>query len=319
MTITARQMGTARGTGAASGIRREPREVRRTNAARILGLLLAGGLVGCGERAVSTRAGSGELEGTLELTGSSTVAPLAAEIGKRFERLHPGVRVNVQTGGSSRGVADARRGLADIGMVSRDLRADEADLDAHAIARDGIAIILHASNPVASLDDGAIVGIYTGRVRNWREVGGREAPITVVNKAEGRSTLELFLAHFGLESEQIHASIVIGDNEQGIKTVAGNPDAVGYVSVGAAEHAVGRGVPLKLLPLEGVVASTETIRDGSFPLGRTLNLVTRHGRTPGRLARAFLDYARSPAVRDLVLALSFVPLHDTGTFVPQGN
>lgn len=74
------------------------------------------------------------------ITGSSTVAPLVAEIAKRFEQHHPGVRVDVQSGGSSRGISDARSGLADIGMVSRALKPDEADLNAATIAMDGVVL-----------------------------------------------------------------------------------------------------------------------------------------------------------------------------------
>jgi phosphate transport system substrate-binding protein len=130
--------------------------------------------------------------GKLVLTGASTVAPLAGEIGKRFESLHPGVRVDVQTGGSGRGIHDARQGLSDIGLVSRPLKDDEKDLIAFPIARDGVCVILHKSNPVSALTDAQVVAIYTGRTTTWKEVGGKDAAITVVNKAEGRSTLELF-------------------------------------------------------------------------------------------------------------------------------
>src|SRR6185503_4103802 len=80
--------------------------------------------------------------GKLVLTGSSTVAPLAAEIGKRFESLHPGVRVDVQSGGSGRGITDSRQGLADIGLVSRALKDDEKDLLSFPIANDGVCVIL---------------------------------------------------------------------------------------------------------------------------------------------------------------------------------
>src|SRR5687767_11588292 len=87
-----------------------------------------------------------EQAGKLVLTGASTVAPLAAEIGKRFETMRPGVRVDVQTGGSGRGINDARQGLADIGLVSRVLKDDEKDLLAFPIARDGVCVILHQAN-----------------------------------------------------------------------------------------------------------------------------------------------------------------------------
>lgn len=242
----------------------------------------------------------------LVLTGSSTVAPLAAEIGKRFESLHPNVRVDVQTGGSSRGVNDARAGLADIGMASRALNPDETGLNSFTIALDGIGIIVNAANPLTGLDKQQIIDIFTGKIANWKELGGNDAPITVVNKAEGRSTLELFLHYFGLKNTEIKAQVVIGDNQQGIKTVAGNPDAVGYVSVGAAEYEAGHAAAIKLLPLDGIAASVENVRNGSFPLSRPLNLVTKT--EPAGVAKDFIDFASSADVNDLIEAQYFVPV-----------
>jgi phosphate transport system substrate-binding protein len=256
---------------------------------------------GCGS------SGQGNAQsGKLVVTGSSTVAPLVSEIGKRFEEKHPGVRVDVQTGGSSRGVADARQGLADIGMASRVLKPEEKDLLAFTIARDGVSIILHAENPVSALSDQQVVDIYTRKIGNWKEVGGKDAPITVVHKAEGRSTLEIFLEHFKLKNTQVQPDVVIGDNEHGIKTVAGNANAIGYVSIGAAEYNIGQKVPIKLLPAGGVEASTETVRNGKFPIARPLNLVTKT--EPQGLAKEFIDFAKSPANYDLVEKLYYVPL-----------
>ncbi|ALP51882.1 ABC transporter substrate-binding protein [Candidatus Tenderia electrophaga] len=240
----------------------------------------------------------------LTLTGSSTVAPLALEIGKRFEKQNSGVRVDVQTGGSTRGVIDARSGLADIGMASRGLKPTEADLDAHIIALDGIGIILHRDNPVAALSDDQVIAIYTGRITNWQEAGGEDARITVVNKAEGRSTLELFLQHFRLKNSAIKPHVIIGDNQQGIKTVAGNPNAIGYVSVGTAEFEAARGTPIKLLPMAGIAASVENVRNHRFPLSRPLNLATKG--KPSALAQRFIDFAQSGAVDDLIESQYFV-------------
>lgn len=242
----------------------------------------------------------------LVLTGSSTIAPLALEIGKRFEKLNPGVRVDVQSGGSTRGVNDARAGLADIGMASRALKPEESDLTAHRIAMDGVGIILHQKNPVKSLSDEQIKQIYTGQITNWREVGGEDRKITVINKAEGRSTLELFLYHFQLKNPEIRAHVVIGDNQQGIKTVAGNVGAIGYVSIGTAEYEEAHGTPVHLLPMAGVQATVANVRDGRFPLSRTLNLVSKGA--PNGLANRFIKFAQSAAVDDLVTAQYFVPL-----------
>lgn len=242
----------------------------------------------------------------LTLTGSSTVAPLALEIGKRFEKLNPGVRVDVQSGGSSRGISDARSGLADIGMVSRALKPEEKDLTPVLIARDGVTVILHKSNPVKALTREQVIAIYTGKIDNWLAVGGRDQKITVVNKAEGRSTLELFTQHFGLKNPDIKAQVVIGDNAQGIKTVAGNPGAIGYVSIGTAEFEADEGAAIKLLPLEGVAASVANVSNETFPLARPLNLVTKG--SPTGLAKRFIDFARSAQASDLVKEQFFVPV-----------
>lgn len=242
----------------------------------------------------------------LLLTGSSTVAPLALEIAKRFESRHPEVRVDVQMGGSSRGVADARSGAAQLGMVSRALGPDEWDLTAHTIAMDGVSLIVHRDNPVASLDDATVRAIYTGRITQWSQAGGTGGRISVVNKAEGRSTLELFLAHFRLRNSEIRPSVVIGDNQQGIKTVSANPGAIGYVSIGTAAFEAEHGTAIRLLPMSGVPATVANVRRGRFPLSRPLNLVTRG--EPSPWVSRFIAFARSQAVHDLVEDQFFVPL-----------
>jgi len=242
----------------------------------------------------------------LVLTGSSTVAPLVAEIGKRFESLHPNVRVDVQTGGSSRGVTDTRTGLANIGMISRALKKNETDLLSFTIALDGISIIINQSNPVSSLSKQQIIDIYTGKIIDWHDVGGNNAPITVVNKAEGRSTLELFLHHFELTNTQVKPHVVIGDNQQGIKTVSGNPNAIAYVSIGAGEYEAEHNIPIKLLPLDGIGASVSNVHNRSFPLSRPLNLIT--SKQPGGIAKTFIEFARSVQVNDLIEAQYFVPI-----------
>ncbi len=244
----------------------------------------------------------------LVVTGSSTVAPLAAEISRLYEAQHPADRVDVQTGGSSRGIADARQGLADVGMVSRSPKDGEDDLIWYPIARDGICLIAHRDNPLTSLTDDQVAAIYRGTLCNWRDLEGADAEITVVNKAEGRSTLEVFLHHFGLQSEEIQADVVVGDNQQGIKTVAANPHAIGYVSIGTAAYEAQRGTPIRLLAANGITASVENLVNGTFPIARTLHLVTQG--EPKRPAREFIAMCRSDAVHGLIREQYFVPLAD---------
>ena len=234
------------------------------------------------------------------------MAPLINEIGKRFESLNSDIRIDVQTGGSSRGISDARSGLADLGMVSRKPYADEKDLQWFTLAKDGISIIVHQRNTVDALTDTQIISIYTGNITNWKELGGADAPITVVNKAEGRSTLDVFLEYFRLKPPDVKAHIIIGDNQHGIKTVVGNPNAIAYVSIGTAEFEATHGTPIKLLKSNGVSASVDNVRNGTYPISRTLNLVTKS--KPKGTLKAFIDFCQSEGVTETIEEQFFVQI-----------
>ena len=255
--------------------------------------------------AVSNESQSAGLSGKLTLTGSSTVAPLAAEIAKRFEGEHPEVRIDVQTGGSSRGIANALSGVADLGMASRALKTDEEEqgLIGHRLAVDGVSIIVNSENAIEGLTRQQVVQLFTGEITNWSDLGGSDAEVVIVNKAEGRATLEVFLNHFELKNEQIQADVVVGDNQHGIKTVAGNPLAIGYVSIGAAQSEADLGTPIRLVPVDGVEPTAANVASGKFEVTRPLLIVSKG--EPTGLAAAFLEYAMSPAVHDLIKAQGF--------------
>lgn len=244
-------------------------------------------------------------EHELVLTGSSTVAPVTAELAAAYEARNVGWRIDVQSGGSSRGIRDARQGLADAGMVSRALAADEQELRAHTLAHDGIALIVHADNPVPDLTGDEVRRIYRGETHNWAMVDGRDQPVMVINKAGGRATLEVFLDYFALDNRDIQADLVAGENQQVIQTVARNPAAIGYVSIGAAEYEQRNGAAIRLLPLAGVAATTANVQGGNYPLSRPLNVVTRG--EPGPELAAFMQFWQSPEAAEIIREHYFVP------------
>lgn len=255
-----------------------------------------------------SRPASEAVAGRLLITGSSTMAPLVSAIARRFQAQYPGVSIEVQAGGSGRGLADARQGKADIGMVSRALGEAEQDLVGLPIARDGVAVVVHKDNPVRSLSDAQVVSIYTGKLTNWKQVGGRDAPILTVVAEEKRSSTELFDHYFHLTRDAIKAQRTVGDNALRIKLLAQNPDAILYMSVGEAERNAQSGAPIRPLPVAGVAATSRNIRSGNFPISRPLTLVTRG--EPTGLAKVFIDYCASSQVTDLVIAHDFVPYLD---------
>ena len=260
------------------------------------------------EKGGLSAADRGAPEGRLLLTGSSTMSPLMTAIGKRFESLHPGVRVEVLSGGSGRGIADIRQGKADIGMASHALTDKDGDLYGFPIARDGVCVILHRDNPVRSLSDRQVADIYTGRIANWKMAGGRAAPIAVYNAREGYGSVELFTRYFNLRYDAIKAKQLVGDNPSRIRAISENPDAIAYVSVGEAERRSQAGDPIKLLPAGGVAATSRNISNGNFPISRPLTLVTKS--LPTGLAKEFIEFSLSSQVMDLILTHDFVPYQD---------
>jgi phosphate transport system substrate-binding protein len=271
----------------------------RTIIAQVLSVLAASTLVG-------RPAGAGTEN--LTVAGSSTIQPLAERAGQAYEKLHPGVRIDVQGGGSSVGISATRSGLADVGTVSRPLKPDEQDLTPTTIAIDGVAMIVHAENPLTAVKREQVIDIYTGAIRKWAALGGNEHEIVVINKEEGRATLEMFEEHFGLRGRFRPDMLIIGPNGQAILSVAGNPDSIAYVSIGSALMARAQGTPIKLLSLDGVEATAEAVRDGRYPLKRPLNLVTRG--VPSGLARAFIDFLLSPPGQELATSEGFMPPSD---------
>ncbi|PKM29964.1 MAG: ABC transporter substrate-binding protein [Gammaproteobacteria bacterium HGW-Gammaproteobacteria-11] len=263
----------------------------------VLGTLL---LAGCNQTSDQDKAGR------ISIVGSSTISALIGEMGKVYEQDNPGIRIDVQSGGSSRGIMDVRTGTAELGMVSRALKPDESDLQNVIIARDGIGMIIHEDNPVTGLSREQVIGIYTGQITNWKEVGGHDLAITVVSKAEGRSTLEVFSNHFGMSYREISAHVIIGDNQQGIQTVGGSAAAIGYVSIGSAEYEAEQGAAIRLIAVDDQVPSTEAVASGDYLMSRDLNLVYKEPITDQ--VRNFLAFSRSSAASELVSRMYLIPV-----------
>ncbi len=246
--------------------------------------------------------------GRILIVGSSTMAPLVSAIALRYRARHPQVAVEVVGTGSARGLADTRAGKTDIGMVSRALSDADRDLYALPIGRDGVAVVLHKDNPVHTLSARQLVDIYTGKVVNWKQVGGRDRPIFTATAEPGRSSSELFVHFLGIRYEQMLSQRVVGDNKARIKLMLEHPDAIIYMSIGESERSALAGVPIKPLPIEGIEASSKNIRNGQFPIARPLTLVTRGA--PGGLAKSFIEFATSSEATELIIAHDFVPYLD---------
>ena len=257
-----------------------------------------------------TLAGAQGATGTkpLVVSGSSTVYPLMTDIARRFESLNPGVEIEVRSGGSAKGIADLRAGLADIAMVSRQPADNERDLFSFPLCRDGAAVVVHADNPLKGLSSRQLARILTGDISDWKQLGGRPGAIKLAWRTEGQAIPELILQHLKLQRGQIRSHTSIFENTDAVAFVANDRSAITLAALGVAERSVKSGVPVKLLAYQGVPASTRAVRDHTYALSRPLILVTRSG--PAGLQKRLVDYAASAAVIDLHAKHGFVPYQD---------
>jgi len=217
--------------------------------------------------------------------------------------------VDVQTGGSSRGIADVRRGVVSIGMSSRTLHPEEeTDLQIFTLAMDGVAFVVHKDNPVSNLSKQDLLEIFTKKKTRWSDFGGTDDQIVVIDRARGRSEVELITKYLGLTKKELKGDLIAGENQQCVKIITGNPNAIVYLSVGTAAFMVSQGTPLKPLDLEGIPATTKNVALGTFPIVRPLLFITK--KDENALRDAFVSFASSEDIHELIKAHAFVPVHN---------
>ena len=257
-----------------------------------LALLLAGILTvgclatGCGKSGGDEAASS---EGTtISVSGSTSVGPSMEKIAERFEKANEGVSVEIQQIGSSAGIKNAIDGVSEIGMASRDLKDEEksAGLQETKIAIDGIAVITNKNNPVKNLTTDQVKDIYTGKITNWKEVGGNDADIVVVSREDGSGTRDGFQEIVGFESGDLTSNAQISDGSGNIKTtVQGNENAIGYISFGYLDDSINS------VKIGGVEPKEENVYNKKYPISRPFLLVTKGDATGD--AKSFIDYVLS--------------------------
>ena len=254
---------------------------------------------------------SGCLEGerqTIIIRGSTTVLPIAQRAAEAYMEKHPDVDIRVSGGGSSVGVQSVGEGIADIGMASRELKDEEKsrypDLKPVVIAKDGIAIIVHPDNPVTSLTLEQIRGIYNGTYTNWKEVGGPDEEIVVVNRDSASGTREFFWKHVMHKEDFVATALEKNSNGAVKQTVSQTPNAIGYVGLGYLDGSV------KALKIkkdgEEIEPTVENVLNGKYPIARSLYMITNG--EPEGLVKDFIDFVLSEEGQKIVEEEGFVPI-----------
>jgi phosphate transport system substrate-binding protein len=244
----------------------------------------------------------------LTVSGSSLLAPLMNDVSRRFEAQHQGIAIDIRRVGSARAVAEVRTGACDIAMLSRGALDSERNLFLFPIARDGVAVIVHRTNPLKNVTDRQLTDILTGKLTNWKSLGGRDAPVHLGWRTSGQGSVELILDHLDLKREQIGRHTTVIANADSIHFAANDPNAITLASVGESERSAEAGIAIKLLAFNGVPASNRTLQNRSYELSRPVTLVTRQ--LPSGLQKKFIEYALSAQVVDLQRKYGFVPYQE---------
>ena len=235
------------------------------------------------------------LAGQLQMAGSTTVQPLAEELAAEFMTANPDVSIDIQGGGSSVGVTSAGDGTVDLGAASREIKDSEMetypDLQVITIAYDGIAVVVNSDVALDNLTKDQVQAIFSGEVTNFSEVGGPDAPITVVSREEGSGTRaafeELVMEYKDDAGEKqikpiVESALLQQSNGQLRTVVATTPNTIGFLSFGFLDDSV------KGVSIEGVEPTVDNVKNGTYSIFRPLNLLSNG--QPSELAQAFLDY-----------------------------
>ena len=241
------------------------------------------------------------VSGSVATDGSTSMEKVIGALGEAFTKANPDATFTYNPTGSGSGITAVSEGRCDIGLSSRALKDDEKSqgLVETTLALDGIAIIVNKENTVEDLSLDDIAKIYTGEITNWSEVGGEDADIVLIGREAGSGTRDGFESITGTSDSCKYRQELTSTGDV-ITTVSSNPGAIGYASLAAVKDTV------KKVSVDGVEATEETVKDGSYKVQRPFVLVTKDGTELSEAAQAFFDYVTSKDAADIILAAGAV-------------
>jgi phosphate transport system substrate-binding protein len=236
----------------------------------------------------------------ITVAGSTSVEPFAELLAEEYMSRHPESHIYVQGGGSTAGIEAVINRAAKIGMSSRNLIGEEKNLYAVTIAKDAIAIIVHPKGPIQDISLNQIREVFSGKIKNWKELGGPFHPIVLVTREEGSGTREAF-QKFVMGKEDISLGALVQDSNGAVRqVVASNPSAIGYISLGLVNNQI------KALKISGVEPNLTDIENGKYTLVRPFLFLFNE--EPTGEAKSFLEFVLSPLAQKLLFKEGLVPI-----------
>jgi len=289
----------------------------------LLVMLLAMSLAACGGAAKGGSGGSSDSEPNraIQNKGSDTLVNLALAWAEEYRIVDPSVSIAVTGGGSGTGIAALINGTVDIANASRKMKekeitaAQENGIDPveYTVAIDALAVVVNLENPVSKLTIAQLADIYTGRITNWKDVGGNDAPIVLLSRETNSGTHVYFLEEVvrkgDKENEDIFApETLLMPSSVGITSeLRRNPNSIGYDGFGYVDPHHEKMIAVAVdSESPYVMPSVASGSDGSYPIARGLYMYTAG--EPTEVMAEYLGWVMGPDGQTIVAELGFVPL-----------
>ena len=241
-------------------------------------------------------------KGVIDIAGGTAHIPVMKEAARQIMEANPDVRITVAGGGSGVGVQKVGEGIVQIGNTGRALKPAEVEkygLVSFPFAIDGVAVAVNPANRVEGLTKAQIKDIFSGKISNWKEVGGADAPISLYVREDGSGTRETFEER-ALDKGASAAGANVVNSNGAMKTAIGqDPNAIGYVGIGHLDKSI------KGISVDGMAPSQENAASGQYTVTRLLYMNTKG--EPQGITRGFVDYIFTPAGQEIVSKAGYIP------------
>lgn len=257
---------------------------------------------------------------SVQIKGSDTMVNLAQAWAEKYMEKNPSDFVAVTGGGSGTGLSSLISGTCDIAMSSRNIKEKEITIAQQKgvspneikIALDGLAVVVNVSNPISKLTISELSDVFTGKISNWRELGGKDEKIVILSREVNSGTHVYFKEHVlrkndpNSREEFSPAALMLSSSQAIADEVSGNPSAIGYYGMGYISKKQKPLTVAKDEKSEYEAPTIENVISGKYPISRPLFLYTNG--TPSGLVKKFVDFALSEEGQNIVLATDFVPV-----------
>ena len=241
-------------------------------------------------------------KGVIDIAGGTAHIPVMKEAARQIMEANPAVRITVAGGGSGVGVQKVGEGIVQIGNTGRALKPAEVEkygLVSFPFAIDGVAVAVNPANRVEGLTKAQIKDIFSGKIANWKEVGGADAPISLYVREDGSGTRETFEERALDKGASAAAANVVNSNGAMKTAIGQDPNAIGYVGIGHLDKSI------KGISVDGMAPSQENAASGQYTVTRLLYMNTRG--EPQGITRGFVDYIFTPAGQEIVSKAGYIP------------